>query len=236
MKFNNFVPGLSLPHFRLVKTFQKEHERFSELYPGWSLSATRRKMVALYWLEILEKHFSVILSIGILITFLVNFFHPTANILVSLLAVSLVLFLTLFITLYWPVFHLKFLPQLDNCMESCSSGKVKAIQECKKMQYRVLTVMLIHYCYQQMAGIQTSLINDHDTKLLGKLFGVSQREIDTALRIVILSQWDRTKERKRTEIINDFEQATDYFAEQSCDKAILILEQLQQKVLRNPEH
>lgn len=233
MKFNDFVPDLSLPHSRLIKIFQKEHERFSELYPGWSLLATRRKLVAAYWLHILEKHFSIILSAGILITLLINFFHPAENNLTPLLPAGVIVFLALFFMMYWPAYHLEFLPQLDSCMDSYNSNKPDSIPKCKKQQYHVLTVMLIQYCYQQMAGIKTGSINTHSTKLLMKLYGVSQRGIDTSLRIIILGQWDRNQERLRTEITNDFEQAKDYFNEQSCHEAIAILNRLHQKVLNS---
>lgn len=233
MKFSNLLPSLSLSPAQLAKNFQQLHKRFDELYPGWSLSATRRKLIAGYWLKILERHFSVILSAGILITFLVTLFHPSGNILISLLPTSLIVFLILFFTMYWPIFHLEFLPQLDNCVQSYSYEKIQAIQECKKLQYHVLTLMLIHYCYQQMAGIKTGQINDSYTKLLTKQYGVSQKWIDAKLRIIILNQWDRTKERNRTEITVAFEQAQDYFQKMSSDKAIQLLEILQQKILND---
>ncbi len=231
MKFNNLLPDLSLPHPQLVKTFQQQHERFSELYPVWSLSATRRRLVAGYWLKILEKHFSIILSAGILIMFLLNLSHPGGNILIPLLPASLIVFLTLFFTMYWPVYYLEFLPQLDSCVESYNSGKLEGIQKCKKLQYPVLTLMLIHYGYQQLVGIETSQINESNTKLLARQYGVSAKSVDAALRIIVLRQWDRKKNRKRTEIMDDFEEAKDYFQKLSAGKAIELLDHLQQKVL-----
>lgn len=231
MKFSNLLPDFPATQPLLLKAFQHQHERCLGLTPGWSLTATRRKLIAGYWLEILHKHFIVLMAAGFVLTVLFNTSAPIEHLLLSLLPVSLLVFLILFFTMYWPLYQLDFLPHLESCVESFRGQQLEGVQKCKKEQYPVLTLMLIHHCYQQMAGMEGGLIKDSYTEILMKQYGVSQKMIDTTLRIVILGQWDRNKERKRTEITDAFEQAKGYFYELSSNKAILLLNRLQQKVL-----
>ncbi|WP_276500976.1 hypothetical protein [Terrimonas pollutisoli] len=229
MKFNNLLPDLPFPQPLLSKIFQQQHERYLEVFPEWSLLATRRKLTASYWMKIFVNHFIFLLISGSLIVLLINNEQP---VLPSLIPASLIVFLSLFLTMYWPHYQLEFLPHLDNCMESFRTKKLEGLQQCKKEQYSVLSLMLIQHAYQHMAGIKNGSIDTNYAKLLTQQYGVSVKSIVPALQITIRGQWNRKSIRKRTEIINDFEDAKDYFMQLSCERAIQLLDQLQQKILQ----
>jgi len=232
MKFSNLLPDLPFPQPELSKIFREHHEHYLELFPQWSLVATRRKLVATYWLKILVNHFAFLLIWGGLIVLLINKELPDKQILLSILPTSLIVFLSLFLTMYWPMYQFEFLPHLDSCMESFKTIKLKGLQQCKKEQYSVLSLMLIQHVYQHMAGFKNSFICTNYAKLLTQQYGVSVKSIVPALHIIIRGEWDRKSNRKRTEIINDFEDAKDYFTQLSCERAIQFLEQLQQKIMQ----
>lgn len=232
MKFSKLLPDIPFPQPVLSKTFQEHHERYLELFPEWSLLATRRKLVATYWLKILVNHFLFLLVCGSLIVFLFNKGQSLNQLIVSLMPASLVVFLTLFLTMYWPLYQLEFLPHLDSCIESFNIKKLEGVQRCKKEQYSVLSLMLIQHTYQHMAGIKNGLIDTTYAKLVAQQYGVSIKSIVPALQTTIRGQWDRKSIRKRTEITNDFENAKNYFMQLSCDKAIQLLDRLQQKILQ----
>jgi hypothetical protein len=232
MKFSNLLPDLPFPQSLLAKTFQSEHERYREAFPGWSLSATRRKIIASYWLKILLNHFGVLIIAGIFFVILFNKQQFLGNDFLSVIPASIIVFLVLFISMYWPLYQLEFLPHLDSCIESYKGQLLEGIQQCKKQQYSVVTLMLIQHTYQQMAGMEPPLINNDIAQLLAKQYGISVKSIGTALQLVQRGNWDKGSIRKRTETMDDFEDAKEYFEQLNCIRAVMLLDQLQQKILR----
>lgn len=167
-----------------------------------------------------------------MLVFVINYNMPIHPLLISLLPASCIIFIILFLTSYWPAYQLEFLPQLDNCIESYASKKLDGIQQCKKQQYSVMTLMLVQFAYNQMAGIEIAAFNKEMVTLLSKQYGVSIKSIDNTQQLIVLGKWDRKSVRKRTEILDDFEDVKNYFNQLSCDKAIAIIECLQQKLLQ----
>lgn len=231
MKFSNLLPDLPFPQPSLAKTFQQQHEQHLERFPSWSLSATRRKLVGVYWLNILVNHFFVLILLGSLPIFFLYKEQPFDQLLIALFPVSIIVFGVLFISMYWPHYHLEFLPHLDNCVESYRVQIVEGIQQCKKEQYSVVTLMLLQHTYQQIAGIETGLINTHYAKLMARQYGVSVKSVTPALQLILRGEWDRKSIRKRTEIMDDFDDARAHFRQLSCDKAVILLDRLQQKIM-----
>lgn len=185
MKFSGLLPDLPFPQPVLVQAFQQQHERNLEHFPDWSLLANRRKLVGAYWLAIISNHFFVLMLLSSFPVFLFYKEQPLGQLLIVLLPASIIVFGVLFLSMYWPHYHLEFLPHLDNCVESYRAQKVEGIQQCKKEQYSVVALMLIQHTYQQMAGIETGLINTHVAKLLARQYGVSVKSVTPALYLIL---------------------------------------------------
>jgi len=234
MKFSTLLLDLPFPQSTLSKIFQQHHEMFLGRFPGWSLLATRRKLVGAYWLKILANHFLVLMLLASFPVFLLYKGQHPGQLLIVFFPASIIVFSVLFLSMYWPHYHLEFLPHLDNCVESYKAQKVEGIQQCKKEQYSVVTLVLIQQTYQQLAGMGPGLIDTSIAKLLARQYGVSVKSITPALQLVVRGDWNRKSVRKRTEILHDFEDAREYFRQLSCDEAMDLLDRLQHKVLQPP--
>ncbi len=231
MNFRKLLPDLPFPQPVISKAFKEQHERYLEHFPEWSLLATRRKLIVSYWLKILVNHFVFFILSGCLIVLLFTKWQSVPQLMLSLLPAALLTFIVLYLTMYWPLYHLDFLPHLDSYMESFNNKKLEGIQKCKKDQYSVLTLMLIQYVYQQMMGFEFQ-IKTENIQLLARQYGVSEKSIGTSMLLILRCEWDRKSVRKRTEIINDFEVAKNYLRELSFKKGVLLLYQLEQKILK----
>lgn len=234
MKFSSLLPDLPFPQSTLLKIFQQHHETFLGRFPGWSLPATRKKLIGAYWLNILVNHFLVLMLLASFPIFLLYKGQHLGQFFIVLLPVSVIVFSVLFLSMYWPHYHLEFLPHLENCVESYRAQKAEGIQQCKKEQYSVVTLMLIQQTYQQLAGMGPGPIDTSIAKLMARQYGVSVKSIAPALQLIVRGDWDRKSVRKRTEIMNDFEDARQYFRQLSYDEAIDLLDRLQHKILQPP--
>jgi len=231
MKFSNLLPELSFPQSSLSEVFESHHQRYLETFPGWSIQSTRRKLAAFYWLKIVLKHFLVLTSVS---AFLALFITHQQNLLFfqALIPASMLVFLILFISMYWPMYQLEFLPHLDTCAENYAGRQIEGIQACKKQQYSVVSLVLIQCVTMELAGMKNPLLNTATAQLFARQYGVSVKSVGPALQLILRGDWNRKSIRKQTEIIDDFETAKSYFLELSDDRAIQLLEKLQQKVLR----
>jgi hypothetical protein len=230
MQFSQVIPGLPFATQDVSEVFKSLHVRHIDRYARWSLAASRTKMIASFWLEILTRHFLPLFIIGWMIVFLFSSATLHSIFLVSIPA-GLTVFICLLLTMYMPVYYLDFLPQLENCMEECRQDHLDGIQKCKKEQYPVLTLILIEQVSGELMAYSQDAISENYLQLLSRKFGVSRKMVESVLRITKLRQWDRKKIRKRTEIIDAFALAKDYFRQLSQPKAIIILESLEQKIL-----
>ena len=147
---------------------------------------------------------------------------------------AIFIFFILLLTMYLPLYHMEFLPHLDNCIEAYKGKQLEGIQECKKQQYSVVTLMLIQHIFYQLSGMSPVLINKDQVQILGRQYGVSVKSVGTALQLILRGDWDRKSIRKRTEILDDFEAAKEHFRQLSCDKAVLLLDQLEERILQAP--
>jgi len=231
MKFSNLLPELQFSQPSLQDQFQKQHERFVAAFPGWSIQSTRRKIVANYWFDVILQNYFKLLVPGSILVLL--FSKLPIAILVSGLAFGgLLLFFALFFSLYLPFYHIEFLPYLDTYVEANKRSQFEGIQECKKQQYSVVSLMLIQHILMEMAGLERPLINTASAQLLAKQYGVSVKSISPALQLILQGDWNRKSIRKRTEILDDFETAKEHFRQLSETRAIHILEKLQNKILQ----
>lgn len=232
MKKVNFMQVFALPQSLTATIFQSEHDRFKSLFTEWSINATKRKIIAAYWLKILLNHFCVLVFSGIVIVSLVNPAQVAELNLLLFFPGSIIVFMVLFLAMYWPIYHLEFMPHLEAAIEIYKGNQVEGIQQCKKQQYSVVTLMLIQHVYQELSGLDPVLINAAISQLLGKQYGISVKSIMPALLLIQRGDWNKTSNRKRTETLDDFEAARNYFQNLNCEKAVAVLERLQHKVIR----
>ncbi len=231
MKLCGILPELPFQRSSVSEIFDHLHQTNIERFGAYSPVATKRKLSGAYWIDAIFNHFLFLIITGNCIVFIFDYEKPIYPLLVSMLPASCLIFIILFLTAYWPLYQLEFLPKLDNCMENYANKKLDGIQQCKKEQYSVMTLMLIQFAYCQLMGINQPELCKENYLLLSRQYGVSVKSIDNVLQLIVLGKWDRKSIRKRTEILNGFEDAINYFNKVSCNKAIPILNLLQQKLL-----
>jgi hypothetical protein len=235
MKLNTLIPDLSFSQETFFKTFQDQHENFQNQFPFWSLSATRRRLITTFWLKnVFFDNFLILILAGSVITWISHIHQPVQQLFMAAPLAFFLAFLSLFIFMYYPAFHIEFLPQLDNCMENYKGKQLEVIQECKKEQHSVITIMLIQHVGHLLAGLDPIINNTANAQLLARQNGISIKSVGSALNLIMRGDWDRKSIRKRTEILDDFESAKEHFKQLSAAKAIIILDQLQQKILQAP--
>jgi hypothetical protein len=235
MKLNTLIPDLSFPQETFFKAFQERHENFQNQFPFWSLPATRRRMITAFWLKnVFFDNYLIIILAGTLITWISHIHQPVQQLILTAPLAYFLTFSSLFIFMYYPSFHIEFLPQLDNCIENYKGKQLEGIQECKKQQHSVIALMLIQQISHQLAGLEPLNNNTANVQLLARQYGISIKSVGSALNLISRGDWDRKSIRKRTEILDDFDSAKEHFKQLSAEKAIILLDQLQQKILQVP--
>ncbi len=237
MKLSEVIPFLTFSaisdHAKIEEQFNNCHSNHQSKFPYWSIQATRRKLMSNFWYATVFRHFISLYCIALLVIAFFNYrdwFNPTIF-MVSVSLFCFAFFVMLFF-IYLPAYQSMYLPLLDSYLESYSGKQLEALQKCKKQQYSVVALMLIHHVYQKMAGLQPVLINTGNAQLLARQYGISIKSICPALQLIQRGEWDRDSIRKRTETLDDFETAKEHFRLLQNDKAVLILEHLQQKILQ----
>ncbi len=231
MRFSKLLPDLPCSQLSMQDDFKQLHERFRSSIPGWSVQSTRRKLIVNFWFDILlNNYFKLLIPAAVLVLL---FSKPPIAVLVNGLApAGLLSSFVLFFSLYLPFYQSEFLPHLDTCVEVYKGSQLEGIQECKKQQYSVVSLILIHHVLTEMAGLEKPLINTASAQLLARQYGVSVKSISPALQLILQGDWNRKSVRKRTEIIDDFETAKEHFRQLSEVGAIQRLEKLQNKILQ----
>lgn len=236
MKLSEVIPFLTFAvetdHARIEQQFRDYHSTYQSQFPYWSINATRRKLIGHFWYAAVFKHFLMLYTLAVSITFLINIsqgFNPMFFLVAACL--SGLVFIILMAFIYMPSFYSSYLPLLDSYVENYSGKQLEGIQKCKREQYSVMGLMLIQYVYHQLSGFEGSLLTDEHTNLLTKQYGVSQKMIDSTLRTIIFNDWDHKKERKRAEIMEAFGEAEAYFTFYNAQKANQLLGKLQEKLV-----
>jgi len=108
MKFSNLLPDLPFPQPSLRDQFQKQHERFVTVFPGWSVQSTRRKLIVNYWFEIiLNNYFKLLVPACILVSLVSRL--PASVFLSVLIPAGALVFVVLFVSLCLPLYHIELL-------------------------------------------------------------------------------------------------------------------------------
>lgn len=233
MKIKLLISDLTLDPEKLFSDLEKQHERYQNEYPLWTIAATRRRVIFSYWLKnvVLDNYVILILS-GTLIAWILHIHQPIRILLLAGLPAYILTFFVLFVFLYYPAFHNEFLPLLDNWMESYKGSQLEGIQKCKKDQYSIVALMLIETTYRELAGLDVILNNTTTVETLARQYGVSVKAVGSALNLITRGDWNRKSARKRTEILDDFETAKQHFKQLYSEKAIVLLNHLEQRILQ----
>lgn len=204
----------------LTSTFEQLHEKYKEELPSWSLSATKRKLIGTFWSDAF-RHYLRVLAIGLALSIAIGWARFFEYLFSEIIPAAVIAFLTLVVSLYWKQYYDQFLPGLDNGMVAYQGQHLQGLQQCKKEQYSVLTLMLIEYAERKAADLPELSMNKETVQLLARKYGVSVKSIEKNLQILILKQWERKSIRKRTEIEDDFEAAKDYISCLNIDNDVL---------------
>ena len=240
MKFSKAISFITLSdnsdYAAIEDQFTSQHEHFQSSYPYWSINATKRKLTAAYWYNTVFKHYGGICLLAMAAIAIINhhFLYDPVLILVALMLATFTFFV-IAAAIYVPSFFNSYLPLLESCMENYSGRQREGIQKCKQQQYSVMALMLIQRVLNSVAGIKTNPFSEGYSTLMMKQYGVSPKMIDATQRIIVLNQWDNSKERKRTEITEAFEEASEYFKALQVPEALGILDTLKVRLLQVPK-
>jgi hypothetical protein len=116
MKLTQLTPFLTLDlpldTRHISTTFTTTHQQLTAMYPGWTLKASRQKLVARYWFWYVLIHFATLYSLAIAVTLPFNI-NLNQYYLAAIVTVGVVSFTILSITQYVPMFFSDFRPKLE---------------------------------------------------------------------------------------------------------------------------
>jgi hypothetical protein len=91
-----------------------------------------------------------------------------------------------------------------------------------------LALTLIYYVYDKTSGINMLQCNDKFATLQMKLYGVDQGSLKKNLEL-ILGKKKALLPRKKTEVLNRFDEAISYFEEMEFPRGVQVLLELRTK-------
>jgi hypothetical protein len=217
----------------IEKQFNEHHSAYQSHFPYWSNAATRRKLISQYWYSEVFYHFGTLAGLALLLAFLTHPAHWLSA--TAFLLTGCLLFITFTVVLlfvYIPSFSGSYLPLLDSYIEEVTGKQLESIQKCKKQQYSVKAIVLIHHALQRLAGLKDNGLDNVYVNLLTKQYGISKQMIENAYKELFLGKWDGKPGRKYTEMVQSFEEAEDYFLQLGAGQAFPVLDSLREKVLK----
>jgi hypothetical protein len=211
--------------------FAKTHANHQKDSPNWSLEATRKKVISEFWFRQVLIHFSVILTIGILVDmpFGENW-HP---LLPPIFFVGIISFISITAFNYWPVYYSDFLPQLDTII--AEEQKLKEaeyeIKKCKRTQFSIPSLVIIYYVFVEAGKMSLLSINDRSAELLNNIYGADKDKLKQNMSR--LYKPSELSHKERAEFQKGIENARAFFEALNSHAACQILNQLELKLQRN---
>ena len=217
----------------IAAQFSDTHQKSQSETPGWSTSATRQKLISHYWFSNVTRHFSLILSIPVLII-LISTARFEERFLVSIFMAGFLSFPVIYFFLYRPYFGSTYLPRLETVKEIYERKELENLEKCRKAQLSNQALCLIFYVLDQTSGINAMLPNDQFARTLSKLYGVDHGSLKANLELILGSSCKRNQltDRKRTEIRNRFTESYDFLEELNFFDGIQILKNLESKFIQ----
>ena len=211
--------------------FISTHANYQKDSPHWSLSATRKKVIAKFWFRQVLIHFSVILTIGILVD--IPFGENWHPLLAPIFFVGIIAFISITAFNYWPVYYSDFLPQLDTIIaeEQKLKEAEEEIKKCKRTQFSIPSLVVIYYVFVQTGNMKLLQINDRSAELLNNLYGADKDKLKQNLSR--LYKPSELSPKERAEFQKGIENARTLFEALNSKAATKILNQLELKLQRN---
>lgn len=207
--------------------FTSTHSRYQADFPGWSTNATRQKMIAIYWLNHVLRHFAFLVGVPALLVLLMRSDFDFSYLSVVFLA-GLISFPILLLFHYWPNYSYDFLPKLETVKESYECKQIEQLEKCRQAQLSNFALSLVFYVFDKTSSINTLQCNDQSAVLLMKLYGVDKGSIKKNLEL-ILGKKHRLLPRKYTEIHKRFDEAYTFFEELHFKDGMRLLRELEAK-------
>lgn len=120
--------------------------------------------------------------------------------------------------------------QREELAKECQQLEIRQVErvKCRKEQFPTLTLALILYVLDKTSGINNLQCNDRSATLLTKLFGKDQGGIKDSLQLIFGKKQDLS-DRHRTEILNRFSEAYDFFEKIQFPEGAKLLQLLELK-------
>jgi hypothetical protein len=208
--------------------FTTTHFNCQQQFPDWSLTATRRKLMAHFWINQAWPHFLFIIFSSILIT--LPFTNDWFVFPFSVLIAGSFALLILVSTQYVPIFQYDFLPKLETIVNEQQKylAAEQEIKKCKRTQFSIPTLVIIFDVLTKMSNISSVPVNDPAAELLNNLYGVDKDKIKQNLSR--LHKINDLSTRERAEIQKGIDNARMFFEALQSDGAQKILDGLQCKL------
>jgi len=219
----------------ISRQFTSIHNNFQKQFPHWSLTATRRKVIANFWFRQVLFHYAAIITIATLPVLLFGGNWSRIGIVSVVLSVFLAGFICFVIITafnYWPVYYSDFLPKLDTVIAQHEKEMevVAEIKKCKRTQYSIPSLTIIFYVFTNALEISFPACNDRSAELLNNLYGADKDKLKQNLsRLYKLSS---LTPREKAEMEKGIESAKGFFDELGYPPAQQILQKLELKLQR----
>jgi hypothetical protein len=218
----------------ISRQFTSIHNNFQKQFPHWSLTATRRKLIANFWFRQVLFHFGALIAIATLFALIFNGNRPMAigSVVVAVFLAGCICFVILTAFNYWPVYYSDFLPKLDTVIAQHEEEMEIAavIKKCKRTQYSIPALTIIFYVFTKALEISFPACNDRSAELLNNLYGADKDKLKQNLsRLYKLSS---LTPREKAEIEKGIESAKGFFEELGYPRAQQILQKLELKLQR----
>jgi hypothetical protein len=213
--------------------FVKTHANYQKDSPHWSLSASRKKVIAEFWFGKVLIHFLVILTIGILVA-AIPFGGNWHSLLMPLFLAGIISFIGTTAFSYWPMYFADFLPQLDTIIAEEQKAKEaeEEIKKCKRTQFSIPSLVIIYNVYTQAGNMSLLPVNDRSAELLNNIYGADKDKLKQNLSRLYKPS-SQLSPKERAEFQKGIENARTVFEALNSQAALKILDQLELKLQRD---
>ncbi len=214
---------------KIENLFIETHSHFQKLSPNWTLSATRYKMIYIFWFKEVFSHFILLLFLAVLYSITLGLCSQIF--LQSLLLGSFCSFFILAVWIYWPAYFSEFLPKLDSIIDEKEQIRLAELERCKcrRTQYSCPSLVIIYFVYCKISEIPLLPANETSAELLNKLYGVDKDKLKQNL--VRLCQLHKLSPKEMAEMSKGIANARDFFASLGYWEAAKILDKLELKMV-----
>ena len=208
--------------------FGTTHESYQKQFPYWNFTATRKKLISIYWLRVVFSHYFVVLGLASLIVFPLS--QSWSGFLFSIFLGGLVSLFTLILFHYGPSYYSDFLPKLDTVIAEQESLRLlqEGAKKCKRSQFSIPTLTIIFYVFSKASNAPVLPSNDRSAELLNGLYGADKDKLKQNLSRLYKPSLLSPKER--AEMHKGIDTSRSFFEALSLRSAQVILDQLEIKM------